>query len=134
MINKKVAVIGSRSLAGNKGHRQMLNNLLRWLRPTEIISGGAVGPDMWAEEWAEEYGVKTTIHRPNYERHGTKAPLIRNTAIANECDVCVVIWDGQSRGTFDTIQKIYKRNIDVIYIYADGEKSAIRWENTEQCK
>ncbi len=134
MVNKKVAVIGSRSLAGNKNHRQTLNNLLCWLRPTEIISGGATGPDMWAEEWAEEFGVKTTIYRPNYERHGTKAPLIRNTAIANECDVCIVIWDGKSRGTLDTIQKIYNRNVDVCYIYEQDGKVDVRWENTQLMK
>lgn len=134
MINKKVAVIGSRSLAGSKKHRQMLNNILSWLRPTLIISGGATGPDMWAEEWAEEFGVNTTIYRPDYAKHGRNAPHVRNTAIANEGEVCIVIWDGKSKGTFSTIQKIYKRKVDVIYIYEQDGKIYQRWENTEDCR
>lgn len=134
MINKKTAVIGSRSLAQAKGHREMLNQILNWLRPTLIISGGAMGPDMWAEEWADEKGVNTTIYRPDYVRHGRNAPHIRNTAIANECEVCIVIWDGKSKGTFSTIQKIYKRKVDVIYIYEKDGKVYQRWENTKDCK
>lgn len=134
MINKKVAVIGSRSLADAKGHRRMLNQILRWLRPCLIISGGATGPDMWAEEWADEFGVNTTIYRPDYVKHGKNAPHVRNTAIANECDVCIVIWDGKSKGTCSTIQKIYKRNVDVIYIYEHEGVIRQRWENTENCK
>lgn len=133
MINKKVAVIGSRSLADSKKHRALLNQILCFLRPTQIISGGATGPDLWAEEWADEFGVNTIIYRPDYVRHGRNAPHVRNTAIANECDVCIVIWDGKSKGTYSTIQKLYKRKIDVIYIYEHQGNIHHRWENTENC-
>lgn len=92
----KVAVVGSRNLDAEIG---------KYI-PSEItllISGGAKGIDTLAEHWADENNVPKMIFKPDYQKYGKFAPLIRNEKIVNEADLIVAIWDGKSRGTKYTI-------------------------------
>lgn len=93
----KTAVIGSRTL--------MFLDLSEYIPSdtTLIISGGAKGVDSLAEEYARQKGIPTQIFRPDYQRYGKKAPLIRNREIVSACDRLIALWDGQSRGTQYTI-------------------------------
>lgn len=70
------------------------------LRPdTTVISGGARGVDSVAAASARAHGLETIEILPDYDRHGRRAPLIRNDLIAERCDHMVAFWDGRSRGT-----------------------------------
>ena len=92
----KIAVVGSRNLNVEIG---------RYI-PSEItllISGGAKGIDTLAERWADENNVPKMIFKPDYQKYGKFAPLIRNEKIVNGADVIIAIWDGKSHGTKYTI-------------------------------
>ena len=69
-----------------------------------IVSGGAPGPDSWAEEWAHKHKITVTVLRPNWAE-GRHAGLMRNTEIVRQADEVLAFWDGKSRGTKDTIRK-----------------------------
>ena len=100
----KVAVVGSRGLH--------ITDLGAYLPPgtTEIISGGAVGIDTCAADYARSRSLKLTVFKPNYDRYGGKAaPLIRNRLIVDAADMVLAIWDGRSRGTMFTVN--YARQI-----------------------
>lgn len=65
----KVAVIGSRSLS--------VSNLGKYLPDgtNEIVSGGAVGIDRCARDYALSRGIKLTEFLPEYDKYGRYAPL-----------------------------------------------------------
>lgn len=106
-----VAVIGSRSI------RQA--DLARYLPPeaTMLVSGGAVGVDTLAEEYARLHELPIRVIRPNYGLYGRKAPLFRNRQIVECADLVVALWDGKSTGTAYTIDYAHERGVPVrLYI------------------
>jgi hypothetical protein len=96
----KTAVIGSRTITSPKQVTDQIENL----QITELISGGADGVDTIAEKWAKLAGIKTTIIKPDYERYGKQATLIRNKEIIDRADMVIAIWDGKSKGTLHAIE------------------------------
>lgn len=97
----KVAVIGSRTLKDYEKVKKDLSGL----PITELISGGAIGADSLGERYANEKGIPTKIFLPDWKKHGKAAGFIRNTDIIENADMVVAFWDGQSKGTKDSITK-----------------------------
>ena len=107
----KVAIIGSRSLINVEISKYIPDNV------TEIISGGAIGIDTLAEEVADKRRISKSIIRPEYDKYGKKAPLIRTKEIVERAELVIAFWDGKSRGTKFTIDYAKKLNKEVkIYI------------------
>ncbi len=98
----KVAVIGSRSIN---------SDIAKYIPQgaTEIITGGAAGVDRSAERCADSRGISKHIIRPDYDRHGKAAPLVRNKRIVDLADLVLAFWDGSSPGTAYTIK--YARRV-----------------------
>ena len=97
----KIAVIGSRSL--------VVTDIGRYLSVgEEIVSGGAVGIDSCAAEYAKKQGLKLTVFLPQYERYGRAAPIVRNKQIVDYADRIVAFWDGRSKGTLSVIKYAQK--------------------------
>lgn len=97
----KIAVVGSRTFDDYpllKDQLDAIGNI------SLIISGGAAGADSLAERYAQEYGIPTSIHLPDWKKYGRAAGLVRNKDIIAECDRCVAFWDGTSRGTAHDIE------------------------------
>jgi hypothetical protein len=102
----KIAIVGSRNFAP-----------LRWVsfyvdvhtRMTDtIISGGAVGVDAEAVRTAKARGQPFIVIRPDWNKYGKAAGMMRNTQIVDQCDKLVAFWDGKSKGTLDSIMKAAK--------------------------
>ena len=93
----KVAIIGSRSIFATDIGMYISNG-------DEIVSGGAVGIDSCAEEYAKKNGLKLTVFLPQYERYGRAAPIVRNQTIVDYADKIVAFWDGKSKGTLSVIK------------------------------
>lgn len=103
----KVAVVGSRTI--------QYFDLSRYLPEgtTEIVSGGAVGVDTVAKNYALENNIKYTEFLPNYKTYGSTAPLVRNYDIINYADHVLVFWDGLSSGSRFVIEKCREYGIPV---------------------
>lgn len=71
----KIAVIGSRSL--------VVNNLEKYLPKDvdEIVSGGAIGIDRCAKEYAIRNNITLREFLPEHNKFGRSAPLKRNIEI-----------------------------------------------------
>ena len=93
----KIAVIGSRSVAVADIGRYISDG-------EEIVSGGAVGVDSCAAEYAKQNKIKLTVFLPQYERYGRAAPIVRNKEIVDYADRVVAFWDGHSKGTLSVIR------------------------------
>lgn len=100
-----VLICGSRSIDNI--------NLDIYLNPDsigEVVTGGATGVDTLAEKWAKKHNIEYITYLPDYKNYGKRAPLIRDEDMVNFCDIIVAFWDGQSSGTYYTINYGKKMN------------------------
>ena len=93
----KVAVVGSRSIFATDISMYISDG-------DEIVSGGAVGVDSCAAEYAKKNGLKLTVFLPEYELYGRAAPIVRNKKIVDYADKIVAFWNGKSKGTLSVIK------------------------------
>lgn len=94
----KIAIIGSRNLTGVDIQQYISPNC------TEIVSGGARGVDTLAAEYAQQNNIPITVFKPDYEKYGRAAPIVRNRKIVDYADEVLAFWDGCSKGTLSVIQ------------------------------
>ncbi len=100
----KVGIVGSRSL--------MVYDLENYI-PAEceiIISGGAIGIDRCAADYAIKKGIELEEILPDYPKYGRAAPIVRNKIIADKSDLVIAFWDGNSKGTKMVIEYCKKTN------------------------
>jgi len=99
----KLAIIGSRSLKQCEIERYLPEGI------SEIVSGGAKGVDILAEDYARKRGIAVKVFLPDYRRYRKGAPLKRNEEIAEYADEAIAFWDGKSKGTAHTIALFRRR-------------------------
>ena len=112
----KLLVAGSRSIKDYDLEKHIPSGV------TMIITGGADGIDRIAEEYADKKHISKLILRPQYELYGRGAPLKRNEKMTELCDIALIIWDGQSKGTKYTLSYAGKIGKKVILIVEDVKK------------
>ena len=93
----KLAVIGSRTFTDQALLEETISKVKTPI--TLLISGGALGADTLAQQWAERNGIPTQIYKPDYDKYGRRAPLERNLLIVEAADNVLAFWDGNSTGT-----------------------------------
>jgi hypothetical protein len=131
LINESnLAIIGSRTFNNySYAKKEILNILQKNKIPiTKIISGGANGVDKIAEIFASKYNIPIEVITPNWEKEGKQAGVIRNTDIIKKSDYVIAFWDGESKGTLDSINKAKKLNkkIFIIKVSVDEINEGVR--------
>lgn len=116
IINKNfqennLAIIGSRSFNNYAHAEQHIADTIQKhnISITKIISGGALGADKVAECFAHKHDIPIEVIKPNWSL-GRQAGPVRNTEIIKKSDYIIAFWDGQSKGTLDSINKAKKLN------------------------
>jgi hypothetical protein len=109
-----VAVVGGRDFKDYNLMKQVLDGI----KPKKIISGGARGADILAEQYSAENEIPNVIYRPNWAEHGAGKfyGYERNVFIIHEATSVVAFWDGKSLGTKHCIELALKqkKNLTVI--------------------
>ena len=77
-----------------------------------FVVGGAKGVDIIAEEIVKK-DFKTIKIIPDWQTYGKRAGFFRNTEMIKISDGLIAIWDGQSKGTKDTINKAQEKQIPI---------------------
>jgi hypothetical protein len=72
---------------------------------TEIVSGMAKGADTIGEKYAYQNSIPVKKFKPKWGKYGKQAGPIRNGEMATYADACIVIWDGESRGSANMIEQ-----------------------------
>lgn len=114
----RVAVVGSRSF---ENFKLLDAYLYEYFYPFRLISGGASGADSLAEEFARRRNLKKKIYKANWDKYGKGAGFIRNKKIVKNCDVVVAFWDGESKGTKNTIDLAKEAGKKVYVVMFPGE-------------
>lgn len=104
-----VLVCGSRSI-----HDIYLDRFIKVNSPAEIISGGTIGIDKLAEQWAKRNKIEFIAYLPNYKIYGDKASIVRDKEMVDFCDVVIVFWDGNDKETKMIIDYAAQQNKQVI--------------------
>jgi hypothetical protein len=97
----KVAVIGSRTFTDYA----LLEETLKHIYITELISGEAEGADKLAKRYAAEHNI------PFLEIPHDPLPIHNRTyQIISRAQLVIAFWDGKSQGTCDLIKYAQKLN------------------------
>ena len=123
----KIAITGSRTITDAPELLAELEKLKGEI--TELLHGGAAGPDTLAAQWATAAGLIVTELRPDYIRHGKAAPHIRNAELVRRAAMMLACWDGESNGTASTIAKARKMGKPTKIVLVEKPKPP---EQTEQ--
>ena len=119
-----IAIVGGRDFSDYTLLKESLSAYISIYSgiPDNIVSGGAKGADTLAAQFAAEMDIPLLVFKPDYQKYGRGATLVRNTQIIENADVVFAFWDGQSKGTKDSITKAKKLQKE-LHIISYGEKT-----------
>lgn len=80
---------------------------------TEVVSGGADGVDTNAIDWAIKRGIPYRVFEADWKKHGKAAGPIRNGQMAKYAEALVLVWDGESRGSFDMLKQAFENKLKI---------------------
>ena len=104
----KLAIIGSRTF---NDYELLCDHLEEHLNTTTmVVSGAARGADSLGEKWAINNDIETLIFPADWDKYGKRAGYIRNEDIIKNCDFCIALWDGISKGTMHSVSLCKKYN------------------------
>ena len=111
----KIIIAGTRTFDNKQLLFNIMNDIIEKLdlHYFEVISGTAEGADKLGEEWAEERKITVSRFPPDWNKHGKAAGPIRNSQMADAADMCVVFWDGKSKGTKNMIETALSKGLFV---------------------
>lgn len=109
MIN--LGIVGYRGYTNYEEFSQHIDEYIKEIgKPDFIISGGARGADTMAEKYALEHQIPTKIFKPDWDKHGKAAGIMRNTDIIQNSTHVIAFLSPKSIGTVDSINKAKKFN------------------------
>lgn len=119
-MKKSIMIVGTRTYEDYKAFKKQVDEWLNYnvnLNDDiiEIVSGGARGVDSLAERLANEENFLLKVFPADWNKYGKSAGPIRNRQmveyIKEKDGVCLIFWDGQSRGTKNDIDLCKEYNI-----------------------
>ncbi len=118
MSQLRIIIAGGRKFSDKALVESCLIEACQDLEPEDvtIVSGGAKGADAIGEALAKEFFTNLAVYPANWDRYGRSAGYRRNYLMAENADVLLAFWDGESKGTKNMIEMAYKANLLVTVI------------------
>lgn len=116
----RVIIAGSRSVKDYATLLKAIDDVGIADEIEEIVSGGALGVDTLAEEYAEREGIPLRVFYPDWKRFGRAAGPIRNEQMVGYSDALIAIWDGHSVRTKNMIEAGRKAGIRMYVHVLEG--------------
>ena|SRR5687768_14192403 len=107
----RTIIAGSRSIIRMSALTDAIRKSEGFITITEVVSGGANGPDKLGEAWALLNNIPIKRFPADWESHGKQAGLIRNKQMAEYGEALIALWDGESKGTAHMIRIAGEKNI-----------------------
>lgn len=104
----KVAIVGSRDFDDYSQLHYVIDRIRLMYKVDGFVSGGAKGADSFAETYARNCKIPIEVIKPDWNKHGRSAGIIRNGEIIKAADIVLAFWDGESRGTKNSIDRALK--------------------------
>ena len=111
----KVIITGSRTITNKDIVFALIDHIINIelkgpIIINEIVSGTANGVDKLGEEWANKHNIVVKQFPAYWKEYGKMAGYIRNEEMVKYADFAIILWDGKSRGTNNTINLMIKYN------------------------
>jgi hypothetical protein len=97
----KLIIAGSRHLTLDVDGIQAFINFLGIENITEVVCGMAHGIDTSGRLWAEANGIPVTPFPAEWSEYGKAAGYIRNKAMGEYGDELLLIWNQESKGSYN---------------------------------
>ena len=110
----KTIIAGSRTITDYASFMYAMDNF--HIPITEVISGEAMRIDKLGEYYASRHNIPVKRFPAEWIKYGKKAGYIRNEEMAKYADACIVIWNGNSKGSANMIQLATKYKLK-LYVY-----------------
>lgn len=108
----KCIIAGSRGYNDESDFTFRLDNIITHFGTiTEVVCGGAKGPDSLGRAWALLHGISVADFPAEWTKFGRAAGYIRNAEMAKYADGCILFWDGYSKGTANMLDLAKKHNL-----------------------
>ncbi len=125
----KLIIAGTRTFTDFKLLSNTLQSLHIMHKIEEVISGGATGVDRLGEIWALHHNIPVKKFLPDWERQGKAAGPIRNAKMAEYGDICIVFWNGVSKGTKNMIDCAKRhRKFTIVFNYISGTTESFKFK------
>ena len=119
----KLAIVGSRSIEDEAWVWEKIEKFVKdqVVFPLVILSGGANGVDSYAERYAKSKGHDYVAFLPLHQvdravRYMPSHFFSRNKQLVDNADKLLILWDGKSRGTENTIQYAKEKRKPIMLI------------------
>ena len=88
---------------------------------TTVLSGKAPGVDTIGEHWADTKGVPVDPYPPDTKRYGVPvAFFIRNQVMAENAEALMLVWDGNSKGSRDMLERAKRQCLRIYEVILQG--------------
>jgi hypothetical protein len=104
-----LSITGSRSIIDYIFCENEINKII--IAYDKIISGGALGVDTIAKEYAINNNIPFIEYKPDWQRYKKSAGFIRNIDILKNANFNLIIWDKKSPGTKFNIDYCKKHDL-----------------------
>lgn len=93
--------------------------LHRFLWPEDtVLVGDARGVDALVSVYCRNYIEDVRMFPADWQTHGKAAGPIRNEEMVKQADIVIALWDGESRGTRDAINRALSHGKELhVFIY-----------------
>ena len=113
-----IAIVGSKDFKNFDFLEKTILDNYKIENITELISGGAIGADTLAEQFAIKHSIPMSIFKLDWDVYGKSAGYKQNIQIIDTADEVIAFWDGISRGTARSLKrcKELKTPITIIWV------------------
>jgi len=120
----KIAISGSRTIDEK---RFVIDSIAKspfgWKSNTFLV-GDSSGVDEIFLEYASDR-ADIVVYEADWNNFGNSAGPIRNRLMIDDADALIAIWDGESKGTKDTIDKALRKPIETHVYLVDPETKSL---------
>ncbi|MFB6375574.1 MAG: SLOG family protein [Bradymonadaceae bacterium] len=109
----RTVISGSRSITRYDYLKYALEHRCGW-EISKILCGDADGVDQLAQRYARERDIELDVFEADWENYGKAAGPRRNSEMVGRGEALVALWDGESNGTQDTINKALREHLTVL--------------------
>ncbi|MFQ5454144.1 MAG: DUF1937 family protein [Candidatus Zixiibacteriota bacterium] len=120
--HERLAFCGSRSLKCKKTKQLILDEIKAHQAITVVTHGEPDGVCRSAIEVARRHGLSLSLHHLKIKEKARGAFEHRTKAVLADCDYCIFLHDGKSKGTKNELELARKMNIPyTYYVFQNGE-------------
>lgn len=83
---------------------------------TEVVCGMASGVDTSGMIWASEHGIDTMLFPADWRTFKKSAGPRRNLQMAEYADALLLVWDGESKGSWDMLRVAERKGLELFVV------------------